>query len=366
MNTETDTAPAARNTKRRGRHPHNALAAAFVRAAPPGHHIDGNGLYLYVQPTGARSWIQRLVIHGRRCELGLGSVALVTLADKRRDQGMPTFADAAIAVIEQKRAGWRNPEYAKHWRNSLERYTFPRIGRRPISEVTSADVLAILTPIWHTKPVLAKALRQRLHAVLQWAIAMNLRNDNPSDRVGPVLGAQRNIVQHRRALPHREVAAALWAVRASRDKPAVKLAFEFLVLTAARSGEVRFAAWDEIDTTDHVWAIPATRMKMKRDHRVPLCGRAMEVLDAARALGNGPRMDRPPRWVGIENGFPKRRIATIRSLAETSAPNGFSCFAITPSLFVPLVPHLANWPTGLVIQTLRSGILLGIEPILEK
>ena len=341
MSAEIDTAPACRRTKRRGRHPRNALAPAFVRTAPPGHHIDGNGLYLYVQPTGARSWIQRLVIQGRRCELGLGSVALVSLAEarekavanrkiareggdplaeKRRVKGIPTFADAATTLIEQKRAGWRNPVHVVAWRNSLERYAFPRIGRRPISEVTSADVLAILAPIWHTKPVLAKALRQRIHAVLEWAIAMNLRNDNPSDRVGPVLGSQRHVVEHMRALPHQQVTAALATVRASREKPAVKLAFEFLVLTAVRSGEVRFAAWDEIDTTDHVWAIPAARMKMKRDHRVPLSGRAIKVLDAARKLGDGPLV------------FPSRRgrrldVKQLRRLLErcgiACVPHGF-------------------------------------------
>ena len=112
---------------------------------------------------------------------------------------------------------------------------------------------------------------------------MNLRNDNPADRVRPVLGPQRNLVQHMRALPHWEVAAALATVRASGEKPADTLAFEFLVLTAARSGEVRFATWDEMDTAGRVWTLSATRMKMKRDHRVPLCGRAIEILRAARA-----------------------------------------------------------------------------------
>ena len=306
MVTEIRAAPTPRRTKRRGRHPHNALAPAFVRSAPPGHHIDGNGLYLYVQPTGARSWIQRLVIRGKRCELGLGSVALVPLAEarekavsnrklareggdplaeKRRLLSVPTFAEAAAAVVEQKQAGWKNAEQVRAWRNSLRRYAFPRIGTRPVSEVESADVLAILSPIWHAKPVIAKAVRQRIHAVLEWAIAMNLRNDNPADRVRPVLGPQRNIVEHMRALPHREVAAALAAVRASRKQPVDKLAFEFLVLTAARSGEVRGARWDEMDTAGHVWTLSAQRMKMKRDHRVPLCGRAVEILDEARTLG---------------------------------------------------------------------------------
>ena len=109
---------------------------------------------------------------------------------------MPTFAEAAVAVVEQKRHGWRNPEHVRSWRNSLRRYAFPRIGTRPVSEVTSADVLAILAPIWHTKPTLAKALRQRLHAVLEWAVAMNLRSDNPGR---PGAAGARPAAQHRRA-----------------------------------------------------------------------------------------------------------------------------------------------------------------------
>ena len=113
------------------------------------------------------------------------------------------------------------------------------------------------------------------------------RNDNPCDRIGPVLGPQQDLVRHMRALPHRGVAAAVETVRASGAAPVVKLAFEFLVLTAARSGEVRGAQWDEIDTEDHVWTVPATRTKAKREHRVPLCQRAEQILDAARTLGDG-------------------------------------------------------------------------------
>lgn len=202
MNAGSVAVPAPRRTKRKGRHPNKALSAAFVRVAPPGQHIDGNGLYLYVQPTGTRSWIQRLVIRGRRRELGLGSALLVSLAearekalanrklaraggdplaDKRRLAGIPTFAEAAATVIEQKRSGWKNPRQALGWQNSLERHVFPRISGLPVSEVTSADVLAILSPIWHTKPAIARSVRLRIHAVMEWAIAMNLRNDNPCD-----------------------------------------------------------------------------------------------------------------------------------------------------------------------------------------
>ena len=120
---------------------------------------------------------------------------------------------------------------------------------------------------------------------------MDLRNDNPADRVLLVLGPQSDIVTHRLALPHKDVAAAIETVRTwGSPQPAVKLAFEFLVLTAARSGQVRLATWDEMDVAGRVWTIAAMRMKAKREHRVPLCGRALEILDAARTLGDGARL----------------------------------------------------------------------------
>ena len=317
MHAVIESAATPPRTKRRGRHPDKALSAAFVRSAPPGRHADGNGLYLFVQPAGTRSWVQRLVIRGRRRELGLGAAALIPLAkareqalanrmlarsggdplsEKRRVQGVPTFAEAAQCVLEQKRGGWRGRWHAQSWIRSLERYAFPRIGRRPVSEVNTADVLEILTPIWHAKAETARAVRQRIRSVLEWAIAMDLRNDNPCDRVLPVLGPQNDIVTHRLALPHKDVAAAIETVRSSGSgQPAVKLAFEFLVLTAARSAEVRLATWTEINRTDRVWTISAMRMKAKREHRVPLCERALEILDAARALGDGNPLVFPMR-----------------------------------------------------------------------
>ena len=306
-----------RRTKRRGRHPDKALSAAFVRSAPPGRHADGNGLYLFVQSTGTRSWVQRLVIRGRRRELGLGAAGLVTLAEareqahanrklarsggdplseKRRAEGVPTFAEAAGCVLEQKRGGWRGRWHAQNWIRSMERYVFPHIGGRPVSDVNTADVLEILTPIWHDKAETARAVRQRIRSVLEWAIALDMRSDNPCDRVVPVLGAQNDIVTHRQALPHKDVAAAIETVRASSSpQPAVTLAFEFLVLTAARSGEVRLATWEEIDVAGRVWVVSALRMKAKREHRVPLCARALEILDAARTLGDGKALVFPMR-----------------------------------------------------------------------
>ena len=336
MDAVTTFAPVRPKTKPTGRHPSNALSAAFLRSAPPGRYADGNGLYLFVQPSGTRSWIQRLVVRGRRRELGLGSLALVSLAEarekalsnrklarqggdplaeKRRTEGIPTFAEAAMRVLEQKREGWRGRRHHREWMSSLRRYAFPRIGKMPVSEVTSADVLEILTPIWHRKASSARRVRQRLRAVLEWAVAMEFRIDNPCDRIGPVLGSQQDVTEHMRALPHREVAAAIRTVQAATAPEVAKLAFEFLVLTAARWSEVRWAEWAETDRDAGVWTVPARRMKANRQHRVPLCGRALEILEAVQALDEGagplvftrgqgkPLNDKQLRWLVREQGI---------------------------------------------------------------
>ena len=216
MDTVTKSADSPRKTKPKGRHPDKALSAAFVRTAPPGRHADGNGLYLFVQPSGTRSWIQRLVIRGRRRELGLGSVALVSLAEarekalanrklareggdplaeKRRAQGVPSFAEATARVVERKQAGWRSRAHGREWILTFERYAFPRIGKMPVSEVTSADVLEILAPIWHTKAETARRLRQRIRAVLEWAVAMEFRIDNPWDWAAEKTDHPREVIE---------------------------------------------------------------------------------------------------------------------------------------------------------------------------
>ena len=237
--------------KPRSRHPDNALTPLFVRnVSQAGRYCDGQGLYLDVRPSGSRGWIQRLTIRGRRAELGLGGFPLVSLkearekafanrklareggdplSEKRRVETTPTFAEATHQVWKQLRPGWRSPQHAQIWVSSLERYALPRIGGMPVSEVTSADVIGILAPIWHETPPTARKLRQRIRAVMEWAVAMDLRPDNPCDRIGPVLGAQGNGVRHNQALPHGEVASAIETVRVSGARPVVKLAFELLV-----------------------------------------------------------------------------------------------------------------------------------------
>ena len=343
MITGTHTARLLPRTKPKGRHPQKALSAAFVRSAPPGRHADGNGLYLFVQPSGTRSWIQRLLVRGRRRELGLGSLALVPLAEarekalanrklareggdplaeKRRSQGIPTFAEAAARVLEQKQGGWRNPRHSREWMSSLRRFAFPRIGKMPVSEVTSADVLEILSPIWHRKAQTARRVRQRLRAVLEWTVAMEFRIDNPCDRIGPVLGPQQDVTEHMQALPHREVAAVIRKVRASAAVPAAKLALEFLVLTAARWGEVRWAEWEEIDRDGRVWTVPAMRAKTNRRHRVPLCGRALEILEAAQALEEeaGPMVFTHGGGRPLHDSQLRR---LLRELGIVAVPHGF-------------------------------------------
>ena len=299
-----------RAPKRRGRHPDKALSAAFCRTvAEAGRFADGNGLYLHVDPSGARRWVQKLVVRGKVRVLGLGGYSWVSLAEareqalanrrlarsggdplaeKRRRRGTPTFEEAAAEVLKQKRSAWRNPKHAKDWPTSLQAYAFPLIGDRLVSDITSADLLQILAPLWHDKPETARRVRQRIGAVMKWAVAMQHRLDNPAgDPLGEALGRQQAVVRHRPALPHGEVAAAVAAVRGAPAWPGAKLAFEFLVLTAARSGEVRLATWNEIEPDSAVWTIPGTRMKAKREHRVPLTGRAVELLREARLLGGG-------------------------------------------------------------------------------
>ena len=332
-----------RTAKPSGRQPRHALSTAFVRnVAQAGRYCDGDGLYLDVQPSGTRSWVQRLVIRGRRRELGLGGFPLVLLkearaqalanrrlaraggdplAEKRRLKSMPTFAAAAEAVLTQMRPGWRNPKHGKDWLSSMERFAFPRLGKVPVSEVTSADVVETLRKVWHERPATARRVRQRISTVMEYSVALNYRDDNPCSRIGPVLGPQQDLVQHMRALPHRDVAAVVQRVRASGAAPVVKLAFEFLVLTAARSGEVRGAEWTEIDTAEHVWTVPATRTKAKREHRVPLTRRAEQVLDAARVLADGNPLVFPSvRGKGLND---MALSGLLRALEVPAVPHGF-------------------------------------------
>ncbi len=291
------------------RWPEKALSAAFVRSVKePGKYYDGHGLFLRVSETGARKWVQRIVINGQRKEIGLGSATLVPLAEareaalanrkmarqggdplsaRRQADAIPTFEEAAKAVHEGHRPSWRNEKHAAQFLTTLETYVFPHFGKVKVSEVTPSDVLAALGPIWLEKPETARRVRQRIGTIMKWAIAKGWRKDNPTDAIAMALPKHSRAATHRKALPYSEVAGCLAAVRASRAGRATKLAMELLVLTACRSGEARLAQWSEVDLDRAEWVIPAARMKAKKAHRVPLSPPAVAVLAAAQALDDG-------------------------------------------------------------------------------
>ena len=316
------------------------LTAAFVRSVQrPGIYCDEHGLILRVKPSGYKQWIQRLVIDGKRRELGLGPIRLVTLAEAReaalanrklarsggdprtsRRRGVPTFEQAAAKVFEIHRPTWRNGRHVAQWTATLRGFVHPRIGSKPVDRITSADIMALLLPIWNRKPATAKRVRQRIGTVMKWAIAQGYRADNPAgDAVGAALPKQNGVQQHHPALPYDAVAGAIRTVRESEVRVTVKLALEFLILTASRSGEVRLARWEEMDLERGEWTIPAERMKTGREHRVPLSARAREILVEAQERSSGSE------WV-----FPSPRGRTLKD---------FALSGLLRDLGIPAVPH---------------------------
>ena len=285
------------------------LTAAFVRSIKrPGKYGDQHGLILRVMPSGSRQWIWRGTVRGRRVDLGLGGWPYVSLAEARqaafehrklaraggdplalkRRPNVPTFAEAVETVIAIHEPNWKNgSRSAAIWRSSLGRYAKPRLGRKRVSDIDSADVLAVLVPIWAGKRETAKRVRQRIGAVMKWAIAQGYRHDNPAgDAIAAALPKNGVIKKHMRALPYPEVAGGIAKIRQSAAWTGTKLALEFLVLTAARSGEVRGARWSEVDLEAQTWTVPVERMKMGKPHRVPLSARALEVLSEAREIAD--------------------------------------------------------------------------------
>ncbi len=325
------------------------LTAAFVRTAKPAERLrrygDGNGLYLLVKPGprgGGKSWVQRLVIHGARRDLGLGGADLVTLAEARQaawdnrrvaraggdprvggGRASPTFAESAEKVIEMHRPTWKEGAGSEsQWRATLAAYVYPQIGRKPVRAVAAADVMAVLVPIWASKHETAKRVRHRISAVMKWAIAQGYRPDNPA---GEALAAALPKVDatpaHHRALPYRKVGAAMARVRDGNGNLSAKLAFELMVLCVVRSGEARGARWDEIDFDSATWTIPARRMKAGRDHRIPLSDRAIGVLGEAAAIRDGERVFPSPR-----RGRPLSAATLWRlldNLGIDATPHGF-------------------------------------------
>ena len=303
------------------------LTAAFVRAVDtPGKYYDQHGLVLRVAPGGSKQWMWRGTIRGRRRDLGLGAVAYTTLAEARdiayqyrklaraggdprslkSDDIVPTFAEAVEQVIEVHRPGWKDTGRSEeNWRSSLERYAYPALGSTPVDQITSADLVRVLVPIWHSRPETARKLKTRLGVVMRWSIAAGHRADDPAGpAVAAALPRHTAPTKHFASLPHAKVAAALAALDASPRlwRPTV-VCLRFLAATATRSGEARFATWAEIDLDSRTWTVPARRTKTNREHVVPLSTAALAALDETRRYsdGSGPVFPSPAGRV-LSNG----------------------------------------------------------------
>ncbi|WP_288586582.1 site-specific integrase [uncultured Methylobacterium sp.] len=290
----------------------NRLSARTVSTLKkPGRHADGGGLYLSISPDGSRRrWVYLFRWRepgqtgaGKLREMGLGSASTVSLArarelvaaarahvangvnplalrDVQPEKRVPTFSEMAEEVVSSLETGWKNPKHRDQWRMTLTRYCDP-IGSMPVDQVTTEQVLTILKPLWTKVPETASRLRGRIEKVLDAARAKGYRTaENPArwrGHLDHLLPRRQKLTRgHHKALPYQEVPAFIARLRLSGSISA--LCLEFAILTAARSGEAMGADWNEIDLDQGTWTLPKERMKAGREHRVPLSGRALEIL----------------------------------------------------------------------------------------
>lgn len=330
-------------------------AIEVQRLTKPGFHAAGGvaGLHLQVLPSGARSWVLRVVIGGKRRDMGLGGYPDVPLAmarekaRKARDDiengidpiaqrvaarstlmaargAETTFEQAARKFIEAKSAEWANAKHAAQWTATLETYAFPVVGKMQVRDVTLSHIVKILEPIWTTKTETASRLRGRIESVLDWATVRGYRTaDNPArwkghlDKILPKPGKVTKI-EHHAALPYNQVAGFM-ADLAKREGMAAR-ALEVLILTATRSGDVRGATWEEIDIDGALWIIPAARMKAGKEHRVPLSQQVIEKLRALPRLADNTLVFPAPRG-GVLSDM--TMTAVMRRMGVAAVPHGF-------------------------------------------
>lgn len=283
----------------------------------PGMYADGGGLYLRITKDGTKNWVYRFMLNGRARWMGLGPVPLFGLQEARgkaldarrlRHDGndpietrrairMQQRLDAAKAIsfdeccstyIKAHRAGWGNAKHGAQWESTLATYAKPIIGALPVQAIDTGLVLKVLEPIWTVKPETASRLRQRIEKVLDWARVRGYRTGENSarwkghlDKLLPATAKVRRVVHHA-ALPYAEVPGFLAGLH--QQEGIAARAFEYLILAAARTGEVIGARWTEVNWHDKTWVVPSERMKAKREHRVPLSPRALAILEEAYAL----------------------------------------------------------------------------------
>lgn len=316
-------------------------ALAVSKISTCGFYFVGGtaGLALQVAPSGARSWILRVMIAGKRCDMGLGGFPEVTLSaareaartarskirsgvdpiEERRTirseivasrASAVTFDECVATYLKMKKAEWKNTKHASQWWNTLETYASPIIGNLLVRDVNQSHVMRIIEPLWSTKTETATRLRGRIESVLDWATVRGYRKGNNPARwkghLDVLLATPGKIkkVTHHPALPYLGLGAFM--VDLSNQPGMGARALEFAILTATRSGEVRGASWDEIDLTDKVWIIPANRMKMKKEHRIPLCNKATTILKAL------------PRISGTKLIFPNTKGTQLSDMTLTA------------------------------------------------
>lgn len=333
-------------------------ALEVARKRKPGLYPDGGGLYLQVTPAGAKSWVYRYTLNGRTRYMGLGATHAVGLADARkkataarqaRQDGTDpievrkaevarvrleaaralTFQDAAEKYIKSHRSAWRNAKHAAQWESTLKTYAYPVLGKLSVQEIDVGLVMRVLEPIWVTKSETAGRVRGRIEAVLDWATAHSYRRgENPArwrghlNKLLPARSKARAVKNHPR-LPYEEIGPFIEALR--KQEGVAARALEFLILTAARTGEVIGAQWGEFGT-DGVWVIPASRMKSGKEHRVPLPAPAQAIIEDMREVrtsGNG----RAYVFPGGRRGKPLSNgafLALLRRMKRSDiTPHGF-------------------------------------------
>lgn len=364
-------------------------ALAVQRLTKTGMHAVGGvaGLYLQVLPSGARSWVLRSMIAGKRRDMGLGGFPDVTLAQARekarkaRDDiamgidpieqraaarsallaargSAITFEECARKYIDAKSPEWKNAKHAAQWSATLETYAFPTIGKLQVRDVALSHVMTILETdsLWTTKTETATRLRGRIESILDWATVRGYRHgENPArwrGHLDKLLPAPRKTakVKHHRALPIDDMPAFVRDLR-QRDGMAA-CALEFLILTAARSGEVRGMTWDEVDLQAGVWTVPGERMKAGRTHRVPLSKRALEILHHLPRIDGCPLVFPAPRGGQLSD---MTLTAVMRRMKVDAVPHGFR------SSFRDWVGERTAYPREVAEQSLAHAIENQVE-----
>lgn len=298
------------------------LTATAIKASrKPGRYGDGDGLFLAVSKSGSASWVVRVQKMGRRRDIGIGSAKKVSLAaarekagmvrsqveagldpvaERRKSEGTPTFREAAAIVFAASQATWRNGKHKWQWMRTLEMFAFPTIGDSRVSEITASQVHDVLAAIWLEKPETARRVRQRIGMVLDWAYSKGFREgEAPMRSITKGLPRQTRAAVHHAAMPFADLPAFI--IRLGQKETWGRLALEAAILTAARSGEVRGATWEEVDLETGLWTIPAGRMKAGKPHVIPLSAAARRVFQRASELRTtsskyvfqGARRDKP-------------------------------------------------------------------------